>query len=135
MLSESFIRKYTIIVICFSAVLFFAGCTHQAKKIDAGGDKKDKTENKRGIAELKKLYQNDLHDEVIVRADKLKKSKNPEVRRKANFYLFSARRAQLLEEKALVERQGELSREKMLLDVGKAAQLPKEKSKRNASGD
>ncbi len=131
MLSESFIRKHTIIVICFSAVLFFAGCAHQAKKTDTQGENKDNAENERGIAELKKLYQKGLYNEVIVKADKLKKSKNPEVRRKANFYLFSARRAQLLEEKALVERQGELGREKMLLDAGKAAQLPKEKSKRS----
>ncbi len=131
MLSESFIKKYTIIVICFSAVLFFAGCAHQAKKTDTKGDNKDKVENERGIAELKKLYQEGFYNEVIVKADKLKRSKNPEVRRKANFYLFTARRAQLLEERALAERQGELSREKMLLDVGKAEQLPKEKPRRS----
>lgn len=131
MLSESLIRKYTIIVFCFSAILFFAGCAHQAKKTDTREDNKDTAENERGVAELKKLYQKGFYNEVIVKADKLKKSKNHEVRRKANFYLFSARRAQLLEEKALVKRQGEISREKMLLDAGKAAQLPKEKSRRS----
>ncbi|MEP9410562.1 MAG: secretin and TonB N-terminal domain-containing protein [Candidatus Brocadia sp.] len=128
MSSESFIKKYTIIVIYFSVVLFFTGCAHQVKKTDT---KEDNTENERRIAELKKLYQKGFYNEVIMKADKLKKSKNPEVRRKANFYLFSARRAQLLEEKTLVERQGEISREKMLLDIGKAAQLPKEKPKRS----
>lgn len=118
------------ITICLTVVLLFIGCAQSTKRIDNKNNHGELNKDKR-LTELKKLYQEGQYDEVITKADSLKKSKNPEIRKKAYLYLYQAKHAQLLEEKNLLEKQVELSEEKMLLDVDKAALLPEEKAKRS----
>lgn len=119
-----------IIAVCLTVVLVFAGCAQSTKRIDNKNDHGKLNKDKR-LTELKKLYQEGQYDRVITKADILKKSKDPEIRKKANFYLYKAKHAQLLEEKNALKEQAELSEEKMLLDVDKAALLPEEKPKRS----
>lgn len=130
MSSDAYKVHAKIIAICLSVVLLFIGCAQSTKRIDNKNDHGKLNKDKR-LTELKKLYQEGQYDRVITKADTLKKSKDPEIRKKANFYLYKAKHAQLLEEKNLLKKQVELGEEKMLLDVDKAALLPEEKPKRS----
>ncbi|MCF6157966.1 MAG: hypothetical protein E3K32_05210 [wastewater metagenome] len=109
--------------------MFFISCAQHPKKTGMEG-MDGEVETDRGIRELKELYQKGYYDRVIRIADKLKKSKDPEVRKKANYYLYIARRAQLEREMALKEKESKLDKLKMLVDVEERAHLPEEKPKR-----
>lgn len=126
-----FLRKVKITIICFSALVFFMNCAQQTKRVTTNDEVDIVEERDKKIRELKNLYKKGLYDEVIARAEKLNKSKDPETRRKANFYLYNARRAQLQERKELMEEQSSLDNEKMLLDVEKEAHLPEEKPEKD----
>ncbi len=124
-------KMYQIIFVILSALslLMSNGCMLHSKTATVTSDKKKSRSDQR-LVELRTLYKQKLYSEVILRADKLKNSKDPYLRKSAYFYLFEARRAQLLEEEEHLEMLSSNTKTKMLLEVEEAAHLPHDKTKK-----